>query len=127
MRGLIVTGLVAVVAAVVITTVAAAVAMAAGVDFEIPDGSEEAIPLSAFASVTACLSLAGVAIATVFRRRSTRPAQRFAWTAGVLTAISLVPPIFAGADASTTVTLVALHLVAASVMIPALARSLWTA
>jgi hypothetical protein len=41
-----------------------------------------------------------------------------------LTAISLVPPVLAGADTATTITLIALHLVAASVMIPTLVRAL---
>jgi hypothetical protein len=41
-----------------------------------------------------------------------------------LTAISLVPPVLSGADTATTIALLGLHLVAATVMIPALARSL---
>jgi hypothetical protein len=43
-----------------------------------------------------------------------------------LTGLSLVPPFLAGADAATVTTLLGLHLVAAAVMIPALARSLRT-
>lgn len=42
----------------------------------------------------------------------------------MLTALSLVPPWVVGAAVSTSVTLVVLHLVAAVVMIPGLARSL---
>ena len=41
-----------------------------------------------------------------------------------LTAVSLVPPFLAAADATTAVTLVALHLLAAAVVIPAVARTL---
>ena len=41
-----------------------------------------------------------------------------------LTAISLVPPLISGADAATIAALIGLHLVAAAVMIPTLARSL---
>ena len=41
-----------------------------------------------------------------------------------LTAVSLVPPLLSRADAATTTVLVALHLVTASVMVPALAWSL---
>jgi hypothetical protein len=48
------------------------------------------------------------------------------WTAVSLTAISLVPPFLSGADTGTTATLLGLHLVAAAVMIPTLARSLRT-
>jgi hypothetical protein len=45
----------------------------------------------------------------------------------LLTAASLVPPFLAGADPATVATLVALHLVAAAVVIPALTRSLRSA
>ncbi|MEU8390408.1 DUF6069 family protein [Micromonospora sp. NPDC048842] len=81
-RGLAGTGLTATLVAVVSTTLAAALARAAGIDFEIPDGGET-IPLSGFAVVTGFFSVVGVVIA-----------------------------------------LLGLHLVAAAVMIPVLARSL---
>ncbi|MFG3577561.1 DUF6069 family protein [Micromonospora chersina] len=123
--GLALTGLVATLAAMVATTLAAALAQAAGVDFEIPDGGE-AIPLPGFAVVTGFFSLVGVVIAVALLRWSARPAQRFLWTAVSLTAISLVPPLVAGADTATTVTLLGLHLVPAAVMIPTLTRSLRT-
>ena len=55
---------------------------------------------------------------------TTLAAERFAWTAGTLTAISLVPPVLAEADPATTAVLVGLHLVAAAVVIPTLTRSL---
>ena len=41
-----------------------------------------------------------------------------------LTAISLVPPLLSAANTATIVALIVLHLVAATMMIPALARSL---
>lgn len=41
-----------------------------------------------------------------------------------LTALSLVPPFLAAADTATAVTLVVLHLLAAAVVVPAVARSL---
>ena len=44
----------------------------------------------------------------------------------VLTAVSLVPPLLSGASTATIVVLLVLHLVAAAVMVPALARSLRT-
>ncbi|KUL40515.1 DUF6069 family protein [Actinoplanes awajinensis] len=115
--------LVATLVAVVATTVAAAIAGAAGVDFEIPDGGER-IPLAGFAVVTGFFSVVGVVIAVALRRWSTRPAERFVGTAVVLTAISLVPPVLSGADTATVATLLGLHLIPAAVMIPALARSL---
>ncbi|MEU8819093.1 DUF6069 family protein [Actinoplanes sp. NPDC048796] len=110
---------VATLAAVLATTLTAALAQALGVDFEVPNDGET-IPLSGIAVVTGFFSLVGVALAYAFRRWSTRPAERFGWTAGALTAISLIPPFLSGADAATVATLVALHLVAAAVMIPAL-------
>jgi hypothetical protein len=110
-------------ATIVATTLAAALARAVGVDFEIPDGGET-IPLSGFAVVTGFFSVVGIVIAVALRRWSARPAERFVWTAVSLTVISLVPPFLVGANTATTVTLVGLHLVAAAVMIPVLARSL---
>jgi hypothetical protein len=47
-------------------------------------------------------------------------------TAVSLTAISLVPPLLSGANAATVIALVALHLIAATVVVPTLARSLRT-
>jgi hypothetical protein len=122
-RGLAVTGLVAVPAAMAATTLAAALARAAGVDFAIPDGGET-IPLSGFAVVTGFFSVVGVVIAAALLRWSASPARRFGWTAGSLTAISLIPPLVSGANTATIVALLGLHLVPAAVMIPALTRSL---
>jgi hypothetical protein len=119
MRTLLVTGLVAVLAATAVTTVPAALARAAGVGLEVPDDGEM-IPLSGIAVMTAFFSIVGVAIAVALRRWSARPAERFVGTTGSLVLVSLVPPVLVGADAATTVTLIGLHLVAASVMIPAL-------
>jgi len=126
LRGLVVTGFIAALAAMAATTLAAALAQAAGVDFEIPDGGET-IPLAGFAVVTGVFSVVGVVIAVALLRWSARPAKRFVWTAVSLTAISFVPPLISGANTATTAALIALHLVAATVMIPTLARSLRTA
>ncbi|MEV1018112.1 DUF6069 family protein [Micromonospora sp. NPDC049801] len=117
--GLVGVGLVATVAAMATTTLAAALAGAAGVDFEIPEGGE-VIPVAGFAVVTGVFSVVGVVLAVVLGRFSARPADRFLWTAVVLTAISLVPPFLCGAAPVTVVALVVLHLVAAAVMVPAL-------
>ncbi|MEU8612991.1 DUF6069 family protein [Actinoplanes sp. NPDC048791] len=122
-RGLVGTGLVATLAATVVTTLAAALARAAGVGFAIPDGGET-IPLSGFAVVTGFFSIVGVVIAAALLRWSARPADWFLWTAGSLTVISLIPPLISGADTSTIAALLGLHLVPAAVMIPTLARSL---
>jgi hypothetical protein len=125
LRGLAGTGLAATVAAMAVTTVAAALARAAGADFEVPDGGET-IPLAGIAVVTGFFSLVGVAIAAGLRRWSARPAERFGVTAVSLLAVSLVPPFLSGAGAATVTALLALHLVAAAVMIPTLVRSLRT-
>ncbi|MET9793151.1 DUF6069 family protein [Streptomyces canus] len=125
LRGLAGTGFIATLAAMVATTLAAALAQAIGVDFEVPDGGET-IPLSGFAVVTGLLSVVGIAMAVAFLRWSARPAERFVWTAVSLTAISLVPPLLSGANTATTTALLGLHLVPATVMIPTLARSLRT-
>ncbi|MGW5062900.1 DUF6069 family protein [Streptomyces sp. NPDC004096] len=117
------TGLIAMLAAMVATTLAAALARAVGVDLKVPDGGET-IPLPGFAVVTGFCSAVGIVIAVAVLRWSARPVQRFAWTAVSLTAISLVPPLLSGANTATTTTLIGLHLVPALVMIPTLARSL---
>jgi hypothetical protein len=118
-----VTGLVATVAAMAATALGAAVARAFGVDLVVAEG-EEAIPLSGIAVVTGVFSTAGVLLAAALRRWSARPAEQFVAITLALTALSLVPPVLAPADAPTTATLVALHLLAAAVVVPALARSL---
>ena len=119
------TGLLATLAAMVATTLAAAVAQAVGIDFEVPDGGET-IPLSGFAVVTGFFSVVGIVIAVALLRWSAHPAKRFLWTTVSLTALSLVPPFLSGANTATTTALLGLHLVAATVMIPTLARSLRT-
>ncbi|WP_141577737.1 DUF6069 family protein [Actinomadura sp. WMMA1423] len=123
LRGLAAAGLIGAVAATAATTLAAALALAAGVDFELPEGGES-IPLGGFAVVTGFFSLVGIAIAAALLRWSARPAERFVWTAVSLTAISLVPPFLSGADGTTIAVLAGLHLVPATVMIPTLARGL---
>ena len=125
LRGLAGTGFIATVTAMVATTVAAALAQAVGVDFEVPDGGET-IPLSGFAVVTGFFSVVGIVMAAALLRWSARPAERFVRTAVSLTAISLVPPLLSEANTATTTALLGLHLVAATVMIPTLARSLRT-
>jgi hypothetical protein len=119
------TGLIATLAAMMASTLAAALAQAVGVDFEVPDGGET-IPLSGFAVVTGFFSGVGIVIAAALLRWSARPAKRFVQTAVSLTAISLVPPLLSGANTATTTALIGLHLIAATVMIPTLARSLRT-
>ncbi|MGH1564308.1 DUF6069 family protein [Mumia sp. DW29H23] len=117
------TGLGATLVAMVATTLVAAIARAAGVSLEIPEGGET-IPLPGVAVMTGFFSVVGVVIAAALRRRSTRPADRFVRTTVALTALSFVPPFLVDASTATITTLLGLHLVAATVMIPTLARSL---
>lgn len=123
LRGLAGVGFGATLAAMAATTLAAALARAGGVDLEVSDAGDT-IPLSGVAVVTGFFSVVGVVIAAVLLRWSARPAERFVHTAVSLTAVSLVPPFLAGADTATTVSLLVLHLIAATVMVPTLARSL---
>ena len=118
------TGFIATLGAMVATTLAAALARAVGIDFEVESG--ETIPLSGFTVVTGFFSALGIVLAAGFLRWSARPAERFLRTALTLTALSMVPPLLYGATTATTTALVVLHLVAAVVMIPTLARSLRT-
>ena len=101
LRRIAVTGLVATLAAMVATAVAAALARAVGVDFEVPEGGET-IPVTGVAVVTGVLSLVGTVIAAALLRWSARPAERFLRTAVTLTVVSVVPPVLSGANASTT-------------------------
>jgi hypothetical protein len=115
-------GTAAVVAAAALNAGVATLARAAGVDLEVAGG--EAIPVSGNAVVTAVLSGVGVVVAAALTRWSGRPAQWWLRTTVALTALSLVPPFLAGADPATAVTLVVLHLLAAAVVVPAVARTL---
>lgn len=121
-RSLAVTGLRATPVAMAATGLAAAGLRAAGIDFEVAGG--ERIPVPGIAVVTGVLSAVGVVLAAAFLRWSARPADWFVRTAVALTAISLVPPFAFASGAATPAALVGLHLLAAAVMIPALARSL---
>jgi hypothetical protein len=125
LRAFVGTGLVATLAAMAATTLVAALAKSTGVVFEVPDGGET-IPLSGIAFVTGVFSVVGVVIAVALLRWNANPAKRFVQTAVSLTAISLLPPFLVDAHAATTAALIGLHLVAATVMIPTLARSLGT-
>ena len=123
LRGLAITGLLATLVAMVATAGVAALARAVGVDFAVSN-SDETIPVSGIAVVTGFFSVVGVVLAAALLRWSARPAEWFVRTAVTLAAISLVPPVLLGADAATATALVGLHVIAATVMIPTLARSL---
>jgi len=118
-------GLAAALVATGATTSLAAVASGAGVSFA--DGTGASIPIAGFAQLTLVFSLVGVAIAAVMARRARRPRSTFVRTAVALTALSFVPDLTFGFDDGSAATLIALHTVAAAIVVPALAGRLATA
>jgi hypothetical protein len=122
-RGYVVAGLAAAAGAATAVTVLAAAARAAGVDFELPDGGES-IPLLGFTQITLLFSVVGLLLAAALRRWTGHPGRSFVRVAVALTAMSLVPPFLYGANLATSLTLVGLHLTAAAIVIPVVARRL---
>ncbi|MEU4455303.1 DUF6069 family protein [Nocardioides sp. NPDC023903] len=114
-------GLAATVVASAVVTVLAVAASAAGVSFETASGT---IPLAGYAQLTALFSLIGVAMAAVMARVARHPRRTFVVTTVVLTVASLVPDVTFGFDAASAVVLMLLHVVAAVIVIPVLARRL---
>jgi hypothetical protein len=96
----------------------ATVLRAAGVPFE-ADGP---IPLAAFAQMTLLGAIIGGVLAAVFKRRSHDPARRFLQTTMALLALSCVPSIVLPDDLATKIALVGVHVVAAAIIVPVLAR-----
>src|SRR5262245_2796430 len=105
--------------AAVATTAAAAALHGAGVSFEI-DG--EMIPLAGFAQLTFISALIGGVMVAACNRRSQTPHHRFVQLAIALTALSCVPSVALPPEAATKVALVALHVLAAAIIVPVLAR-----
>lgn len=116
LRATVVSGVVA--AAVV--TAFAAIAHAAGVSFEI-DG--ETIPLAGFAQMTALGAILGGVLAKVLNRRSATPRRRFVQTTSVLTIASCLPSVALPDGVGSKIALVATHVIAAAIVVPALART----
>jgi hypothetical protein len=115
-------GLVAAVAASATTTALAALASADGVSFS--NGTDAGIPILGFAQLTMLFSLVGVGLAAVLARRGRRPRRTFVRTALALTALSFVPDLTFGFDRPSAVTLVILHTVASTIVVPTLAGRL---
>jgi hypothetical protein len=103
------------------TTLVAAVAMAADVPLEI-DGQQ--IPLVGFAQLTLMATAVGVLVSKAVARWSARPQRTFIAATVALTALSFVPDLAIPATAATRVVLIATHLVAAAIVIPAVAGRL---
>ena len=115
-------GVVAGVAAAVATTAVAAITHAAGVSLETAPG--EHIPVLGFGQLTLFFTAIGVVLAAVLRRRARTPQATFVKVTVVLTALSLVPDLMLSADSATKAALMATHLIAAAIVIPALASRL---
>lgn len=115
-------GLVAAAAASVTTTALAALASADGVSFS--NGTDAGIPILGFAQLTMLFSMVGVGLAALLARRAGRPRRTFVRTTLALTAVSFVPDLTFGFDRPSAVTLVTLHTVAATIVVPTLAARL---
>ena len=115
------TGATAGVVAAVATTVVAAVALAADVPLAL-DG--EQIPLAGFAQMTLLGAAIGVVLAKALSRWSAMPRRTFVAATVALTALSTVPDLAAPATAASKIVLIATHLVAAAIVIPAVAGRL---
>jgi Family of unknown function (DUF6069) len=104
--------------AAAVTTAGAVALRAAGV----PLAVHGKIPLAGFAQVTVIAAVLGGVLLALLNRRSSTPRQRFVRVTTGLTAISCaLPAAFADTTASK-VALVGLHLAAAAIIVPVLAR-----
>lgn len=101
------------------TTVAAAVFDAAGVSFEIEG---EVISLFGFAQMTFLGAIIGGLLLAGLNRWSGQARRRFVQATVALTAVSCVPSVAMPDAAGSQIALVALHVLAAVIIVPALAR-----
>ena len=104
--------------AAAVTTAGAVAFRAAGV----PLAVHGKIPLAGFAQITIIAAIIGGVLLALLNRRSYAPRQRFAQFAIGLTAISCVAPAAFADTTASKIALAALHLVAAAIIIPVLAR-----
>lgn len=124
-RAVVKPGILASVTAAVATTAAAAITSSAGVSFTDHTGS--AIPTPAFTTLTLLFSLIGVGLAATLAQRAKRPRSTFVRITVTLVALSFVPDLASGFNATATVTLILIHLLAAAIVVPTLATRLTTA
>jgi peptidoglycan/LPS O-acetylase OafA/YrhL len=114
-RTTVVSGLVA----AAVTTASAAAVHAAGVSFEIEN---EMIPVVGFAQMTFVGAVIGGLLLAGLNRWSRSARTRFVQATVALTALSCVPSVAMPDDAGSVAALVALHVLAAVLIVPALAR-----
>ena len=115
------TGLRAGVIAAAVTTAGAVLAGVAGVSFEVEG---EAIPIAGYAQMTLIGAVLGVLLAKAARRWSQAPQRTFVRVCVALTALSCVPDLTTGFDAASALTLMALHVAAAVIIVPRIADQL---
>jgi len=101
------------------TTAGALVLRAAGV----PLAVHGKIPLAAFAQLTFIAAVSGGVLLAVLIRRSSAPRRWFARITAGLTALSCVAPLAFADTTASKIALVALHLLAAGIIVPVLART----
>lgn len=100
------------------TTLAAATMRGAGVHL----AAHGRIPLAAFAQLTFAGAVLDGLLVAVLNRRSTLPRRRFIQIAVALTALSCLAPAAGGDDVPSKIGLIAIHLLAATIIAPVLAR-----
>ena len=100
------------------TTALAAILRTAGVPLSV----HGQIPLAGFAQMTLIGAAIGGVLVAILIRRSTAPRQRFVQIAIVLTTLSCVAPLAFADTVASKFALVGLHLVAAAIIVPVLAR-----
>jgi hypothetical protein len=101
-----------------VTTAAAAAVHAAGVSFEI---GGEMIPILGFAQMTFIGAVIGGLLLAGLNRWSGRARRRFVQSTVALAALSCLPSVAMPDDAGTQIALVALHVLAAAIIVPVLA------
>jgi hypothetical protein len=101
-----------------VTTAAAAAVHAAGVSFEI---GGEMIPILGFAQMTFIGAVIGGLLLAGLNRCG-RARRRFVQSTVALAALSCLPSVAMPDDAGTQIALVALHVLAAAMIVPVLAR-----
>ena len=100
------------------TTLAAATMQAAGVHLAV----HGRIPLAGFAQLTFAGAVLGGMLVAVLNQRSTPPRRRFIQIPVAFTALSCLAPAAGGDEVASKIGLIAIHLLAAAIIAPVLAR-----
>ncbi|GAB3677824.1 hypothetical protein GCM10027589_48100 [Actinocorallia lasiicapitis] len=87
------------------------------------NGAVQEIGLVAVVLSALCAGLAGWALLAVLERFTTHPRRNWTITATTTLLLSLTGPLTQATTLTTALTLISMHLVTASVLIPSLART----